>query len=67
MPESTILKDIKGFPLVEADRNTEIEYGWNDIAEAINKYGIPMIFTIGVLPSLTNGTKNLIYVIIYLP
>lgn len=63
VPETAVVIDQHGFPLVEERPNDkEIEYGWQDIADAISKYGIPMIFGIRVYPDIFNATQNLLYV-----
>lgn len=61
-PEASIINSEGGFPLVEDEYNNSIQYGWNDLADAVSKYGIPMVFNIRILPSVVNATKNLIYV-----
>lgn len=63
IPEASIIHDQGGFPLVEESSSEfEVKYNWNDIADAISKYGIPMIFGIRVYPDILIPTKNLLYV-----
>uniref|UniRef100_V5GXP8 Neprilysin-2 n=1 Tax=Anoplophora glabripennis TaxID=217634 RepID=V5GXP8_ANOGL len=57
-PEVTIVVDEGGFPLVENSSSTV--FGWNEIGEAVGKYGVPMIFTIETFADLTNASKNMI-------
>lgn len=63
IPETAVVDSEGGFPLVEAtDPNYSSKFEWNDIADAMSKYGVPMIFGIRVNPNVINATKNLLYV-----
>lgn len=59
-PEVTIVDEEGGFPLVQNLNSTV--FGWNEIGEAVGKYGVPMMFTIEAFSDLTNASRNIIRV-----
>ncbi|KAJ8982592.1 hypothetical protein NQ317_005064 [Molorchus minor] len=60
-PEVTVVAEERGFPLVQHhDEREAVPFGWNEIGEAVSKYGIPMIFSLEAYSDLSNASNNLI-------
>ncbi|KAJ8954193.1 hypothetical protein NQ318_005788 [Aromia moschata] len=60
-PEITVVEDEQGFPMVQLiDPKESKPFGWNDIGDAVGKYGIPMIFSVEAYADLANSSNNLI-------
>lgn len=59
-PEAAIVEDEGGFPLVQNLNSTV--FGWNEVGDAVGKYGIPMIFALETFSDLSNSSNNLIRV-----
>ncbi|KAJ8916562.1 hypothetical protein NQ315_000206 [Exocentrus adspersus] len=58
-PELSIIEEEGGFPLVQPSNSTTT-FGWNEIGEAVGKYGVPMMFSLEAYSDLNNASKNLI-------
>nr|XP_023027963.1 neprilysin-4-like [Leptinotarsa decemlineata] len=62
-PELSVVQQQHGFPLVQTLLHEgSTEFGWNDIADAVSEYGIPLMFNIQVTSNYEDPSQNLIYI-----